>query len=124
MKDAVDRALAGFGAHIGMVLTGTLTTSETQFLLDDGAQLGLCLHETDLLVWWAQPLRASIAERVAAAMQRAGQVNGGHAAVQAGLRSTGAQDWMVLGMRLDASTLDESSIRDAVQYLNEWQDGL
>lgn len=115
------QALAEWGAAMGLpeLQPGPQGTLQLRFA-DSGALLGVAEQDDCVVVHHAEPVAHDAAELLLRAMRQAAHVAEPAQAVQVGLRSTAAGDWLVLGIRIPHDELNGQRMHQAAQYLQQW----
>ncbi len=116
----LQQALAEWGAGMGLALApGAQGAVQLRFPAS-GALLGVAGHEDTVVVHYADPLAHDAAARLLQALRHAAQVSEPAQAVQVGLRSTPAGDWLVVAVRFGRQELSGARIQQAADYLRHW----
>lgn len=116
----LQQALTELGLEMGLPALEAGPDGEVQLRLESGALLGVSPSGEEVVVHWAEPVRHGAPALLLGAMRRAGQVSGAAQAVQVGLRSVPAGEWLVVAVRLPARQASAQRLREAAHFLRQW----
>lgn len=117
----LQQALAEWGSTMGMPDLAPGPQGDVQLRFPEtGALLGVVLQDEWAIVHHATPAGHDAAALLLRAMRQAAKVADPAQAVQVGLRSTPAGDWLVLVARFPQQELSGARIHHAVEFLRQW----
>jgi type III secretion system chaperone SycN len=116
----LQQALTELGLEMGLPALEAGPGGEVQLRLESGALLGVSQSGEEVVVHWAEPVRHGAPALLLGAMRRAGHANSAAQAVQVGLRSVPAGEWLVVAQRLPAREVNAQRLREAAQFLRQW----
>lgn len=117
----LQQALAEWGRTMEMPDLAANAQGEVQLrFAATGAVLGVVQQGESVVVHYALPVGHDAAELLLRAMRQAAKVAEPAQAVQVGLRSTPAGDWLVLAARFSRQELSGARIQQTVEFLRQW----